>query len=96
MPEQHESKIIKVYGDKHFKDYSKNHPVPPAYERQMHAQEVTFICQRCNQEITEVRFPGPIKYCSACAVLVKREKTRARVRAVRQKKRALRETKDTV
>ncbi len=87
MPEQDEAKTIKVYGDKHFKEYRKTHPVPPAYERQVHARSVTFTCQRCQQDVTEVRFPGPRPaYCVTCAVVVKREKTAARTRRSRRSK----------
>jgi hypothetical protein len=85
MPERDELKIIKVLGDKHAKEKNAD----PAYQRYIHAQEVTFTCPRCNQEITEVRFPGHVKYCSSCSVIVKREKTRARVQAIRQRKKAL-------
>lgn len=85
MPEKDELKTIKVYGDEHFKEYAKTHPVPPAYERRIHAEQITFTCEHCHQQITEVRFPGPVRYCSACAVLVKREKSRLRTQRSRQK-----------
>jgi phosphopantetheine adenylyltransferase len=86
MPEEHESKPIKVYGDKHFKEYAKTHPVPPAYERWVNARSVTFTCIRCHQEVTEIRYPGPTTYCAACSLIVKREKTAARVKRVRAKR----------
>ena|SRR5947209_5713404 len=92
MPEEYESKRIQVKGDEHFKEYAKTHPVPPAYERWIHARTVTFTCVRCKQEVTEVRFPGPTRYCAACAAVVKREKTRLRVQAARQRKKAVSET----
>jgi late competence protein required for DNA uptake (superfamily II DNA/RNA helicase) len=86
MPEEHESKFVKVYGDKHAREYAERHHAPPAYERMIHARSVTFTCIRCHQEVTEVRFPGPTTYCSECSVIVRREKNAARVRRARAKK----------
>jgi hypothetical protein len=86
MPEVDESKTIKVRGDEHFKEYAKTHPVPPAYERVIHAKSVTFICIRCHTSVTEVRFPGATTYCAACSIIMKREKTAARVKRVRAKR----------
>ena len=83
MPEEDESKFVKVYGDKHAK--ARSHPTV-AYERVIHTRSVTFTCIRCHQEVTEIRFPGPTTYCAACSVIVRREKTRARTRRSRQRK----------
>ncbi len=52
--------------------------------------EVTFTCERCGQEVTRQQAsPGFLpRYCDACAKIVKREKTAARVAKHRQQKKA--------
>jgi hypothetical protein len=50
-------------------------------------REVTFTCQRCNAWVTEWRYPGPLpQYCGACGPGVQKEKTAARTRRSRQRK----------
>jgi glycerol-3-phosphate dehydrogenase len=86
MLEEHDSKTIKVYGDKHAKarKYAQ-----PAYERVVHTREITFPCSRCQQQVTQYHFPGPIpKYCSesclkAARQEITRQQTRERVRRYR-------------
>ena len=58
MPEEHESKQIKVYGDKHFKEYARTHPVPAAYERYINARSVTFTCKKCARKSQRSAFQG--------------------------------------
>src|SRR3989442_415973 len=89
MPEEDESKFVKIIGDKHAK--ARSHPTV-AYERVIHAKSVTFTCIRCKKKVTEVHFPGPTTYCAECSIIVRREKTAARTRRSRQRKKALSET----
>ncbi len=86
MLEKDDAQIVKVRGDQAAKDYADEHPAPPAYSRIIHAKEVTFTCIRCHQAVTEVRYPGPTTYCAACSIVVKREKTAARTRRSRSRK----------
>ena len=69
--EEYESKVVQVQ----------------ATSRWHKKREVTFICQRCQRQVTEWRFPGPLpQYCAACGPVVQKEKTAARTRRVRQRK----------
>ncbi len=59
----------------------------PVTARLVGKREVTFTCQRCKQQVTQWRFPGPTpKYCETCQPIVQREKTRARVKRVRDRR----------
>lgn len=54
------------------------------YKRTITATPVTYTCERCKREATRTVYPGKRpQYCDACAVEVKREKTRARVARLR-------------
>ena len=63
-----------------------------AYRRTITAQDVTYTCARCSQEVTKALFPGrtPL-YCDDCAKEVEREKTRARVTRLRAGRKAEKE-----
>jgi hypothetical protein len=83
MPEEYESKTIKVYGDKH----AKARDAIPAYERVLRTREVTFTCVNCGNSVTEHHFPGPIpRSCEHCRADVQRKQTRERAKRSRQKK----------
>ncbi len=61
-----------------------------SYTRTITARDVTFTCSRCGQEVTKVQFPGPTpRYCDTCAKEVEREKTRARVARLRERKKSV-------
>jgi hypothetical protein len=60
----------------------------PATARLVGKREVTFTCERCGNQVTEWRYPGPVpQYCAQCGPIVKHEKTAARVRRVRDRQR---------
>jgi hypothetical protein len=59
------------------------------------ARNVSFTCQMCGKETTQLRMPGPLpRYCSEiCKAAGERAKTRARVARLRERqKQALRES----
>jgi predicted amidophosphoribosyltransferase len=59
----------------------------PTTSRLVGKREVRFICARCHKDVTEWRYPGPLpQYCAECGPIVKREKTAARTRRARGRK----------
>ena len=74
MHEEYESKYVRI-----------GHP---ATSRLVGKREATFTCRRCGILVTEWRYPGPEpQYCSECGPVVQKEKTSARVKRVRDRKR---------
>ena len=57
-----------------------------SHTRTIQERPVTFTCQRCELERTEMRYPGPTpKYCHACRREVQLEQNRNRVQKHRSK-----------
>jgi hypothetical protein len=79
-------KIVPVYGDKVAKQ--RKHPTI-AYERKLQARLITFTCCVCKETVTQWRFPSKTPlYCKpACQEAARREKTRKRVQALRERRR---------
>ncbi|EFH80316.1 hypothetical protein [Ktedonobacter racemifer] len=64
----------------------------PAFERQVAAREVSFTCQRCGTQKTEMRYPGPLpRYCPSCREARRAEAYEVRVAKQREKRRKQRE-----
>lgn len=82
MPQEYESKTIKVYGDK----FAKARSSIPAYERVLHTRLVTITCAKCGKTVKEHHYPGAKpKYCAECRAGVRREQVRDRVRRLRDR-----------
>ncbi len=82
---EEQSQFVDVYGDQ-FARARKN--ALPAYQRIIHTRPVTFTCMKCNQTVTQQRYPGrtPL-YCSdICAGEAERAKTAERTRRYRERK----------
>ena len=65
----------------------------PAYERTVSMREVMFTCVVCQQQMTQLRYPGPLpRYCSPdCRAVQAQVLNQERVRKQREKRRAARE-----
>ncbi len=50
------SQVISVRGD----TAAKLRNEQPAYSRISVMREVVFVCQRCEQDVRELRYPGPL------------------------------------
>lgn len=82
-----QSQFVSVYGDKFAK---QRKGAIPAYVRMVNTRPVTFTCVRCNQEVTQERYPGRLpRYCGdICAGEAERAKTAERTRRYRERKAA--------
>lgn len=86
MEDQPRSQVVRVYG--RLRERSEE----PAYRRTLTEREVQFRCQRCQAEVTELRFPGPLpRYCPFCREERRAEAYEERVRKQREKRRKQRE-----
>ncbi len=54
------------------------------YQRTIQMRSVTFVCAWCQEEVTQQRYPGQLRYCSeACQRESAREQTRVRAQRFR-------------
>ena len=79
------SQVISVRGD----TTAKQHNEQPAYSRVSVMREVEFACQRCGQDVRELRYPGPLpKYCPSCRALIEQVRNEERVRRQRERRKS--------
>lgn len=77
------SQVISVRGD----TAAKLRNEQPAYSRVSVMREVEFACQRCGQDVRELRYPGPLpKYCPSCRALIEQMREEERVRRQRERR----------
>jgi len=77
------SQVISVRGD----TAAKLRNEQPAYSRVSVMREVEFACQRCGQDVRELRYPGPPpKYCPSCRALIEQMRNEERVRRQRERR----------
>src|SRR5690242_6551981 len=69
-----------------------------AYQRTVSMREITFICVVCQQQTTQLRYPGPLpRYCSeTCRAEYALIANRERVRKQREKRQAARAARNKV
>jgi hypothetical protein len=90
-PQEQQSKVYAVYGNKKAREEAVRNGSPPLYTRTVQASTITFRCTLCGVETQAVRYPGPQSlYCGRCAAVVRKEQTRARVKKFRQNQQAQR------
>lgn len=71
------SQVISVRGDTTAKLLNEQ----PAYVRVSIMREVEFACQRCGQDVRELRYPGPLpRYCPSCRAINEQTRNEERVR----------------
>lgn len=77
------SQVISVRGDAAAKLRSEQ----PAYSRISVMREVVFVYQRCEQDVRELRYPGPLpKYCPNCRTLIEQLRNEECVRRQRERR----------
>lgn len=77
------SQVISVRGD----TTAKLRNEQPAYSRVSVMREVVFACQRCGQDVRELRYPGPLpKYCPTCRAIIEQMRHEERVRRQRDRR----------
>ncbi len=83
------SNVDEVYGDKEARERALSSGSPPALGRLVKAKSIAFACARCATQTQATCYPGAQpQYCEPCALIVRREKTRARVQKLRHKRKA--------
>jgi hypothetical protein len=78
------SQMVGIIGD----EAAHERGTSPAYHRTIHTRAVTFTCAWCGRTTTQQRFPSPKPmYCSdVCKEEAQRERTRERVRRLRDRR----------